>query len=70
MLTSTVTHVLSDHSKIDKIKVLMANGTLMKVKSIVECSKRRATEGRIRRKIGANYKRRVNNGETLWIFAI
>ena len=31
---------------------------------------RRATEGRIRRQIGANYKRRVNNGETLWFFAI
>ena len=30
---------LSGHSKIDNTKVLMTNGSLMKVKSIVECSK-------------------------------
>ena len=30
--------VLSCHSKIDKTKVLMENGSLMKVKSIAECS--------------------------------
>ena len=29
----TVKPVLSDYSKIDKIKVLMANGSLMKVES-------------------------------------
>ena len=29
---------LSGHSKIDKTKVLMANGSLIKVKSIAECS--------------------------------
>ena len=35
---STVKPVLSDHSKIDKTKVLMTNGSLMKVESIAECS--------------------------------
>ena len=30
--------LLSDHSKIDKTKILMTNGSLMKVKSITECS--------------------------------
>ena len=35
----TVKFVLSSHSKIDKTKVLMANGSLMKVESIAECSK-------------------------------
>ena len=34
----TVKPVLSDHSKIDKTKVLMTNGSLMKVESIAECS--------------------------------
>ena len=34
----TVKPVLSDHLKIDKTKVLMENGRLMKVKSIAECS--------------------------------
>ena len=34
----TVKHVLSGHSKIDKTKVLMTNGSLMKVESIAECS--------------------------------
>ena len=29
--------VLSGHSKIDKTKVLMTNGSLMKVESIAEC---------------------------------
>ena len=32
--------VLSGHSKIDKTKALKANGSLMKVESIAECSKR------------------------------
>ena len=30
--------VFSGHSKIDKIKVLKTNGSLMKVESIAECS--------------------------------
>ena len=30
--------VLRGHSKIDKTKILMTNGSLMKVKSIAECS--------------------------------
>ena len=30
--------VISGHSKIDKTKVLNTNGSLMKVKSIAECS--------------------------------
>ena len=34
----TVNPVLSDHSKIDKTKVLNTNGSLMKVESIAECS--------------------------------
>ena len=34
----TVKPVLSGHSKIDKTKVLKTNGSLMKVKSIAECS--------------------------------
>ena len=34
----TVKPVLSDLSKINKIKVLKANGSLMKVQSIAECS--------------------------------
>ena len=34
----TVKPVLSGHSKIDKTKILMTNGTLMKVESIAECS--------------------------------
>ena len=36
-LVSTVKPVLSGHSKIDKTKVLMTNGSLMKVESIAEC---------------------------------
>ena len=36
----TVKPVLSGHSKIDKIKILLTNGSLMKVKSIAEYSKR------------------------------
>ena len=36
---ATVKPVLSDHSKIDNTKV-KTNGSLMKVKSIAECSKR------------------------------
>ena len=32
----TVKPVLNDHSKIDKIKVLKTNGSLMKVESIAE----------------------------------
>ena len=31
--------VLSGHLKIDKTKVLMENGSLMKVESIAECSR-------------------------------
>ena len=34
----TVNPVLSGHLKIDKTRVLMKNGSLMKVKSIAECS--------------------------------
>ena len=34
----TVKPVLSSHSKIDKTKVLMTNGSLMKVKSIAFCN--------------------------------
>ena len=30
--------VLNSHSKKDKTKILMTNGSLMKVKSIAECS--------------------------------
>ena len=37
-LESTVKPVLSGHLKIDKTKVFMKNGCLMKVKSIAECS--------------------------------
>ena len=37
---STVKPVLSDHSEIDKTKVLKTDGSLMKVESIAECSKR------------------------------
>ena len=37
-LKCTVKPVLCSHSKIDQIKVLMANGNWMKVKSIAECS--------------------------------
>ena len=36
--TDTVKPVLSSHSKIYKTKVIMENGSLMKVKSIAECS--------------------------------
>ena len=35
---NTVKPVLSGHSKIDKTKILMTNGSLMKVESIAECS--------------------------------
>ena len=31
--------VLSGHSKIDKKKVLMTNGSIVKVKRVAECSK-------------------------------
>ena len=34
----TVKPVLSGHSKIDKTKILMANGSFIKVESIAECS--------------------------------
>ena len=34
----TVKPVLSSHSKIDKTKILMNKGSLMKVESIAECS--------------------------------
>ena len=32
-------HVLSGHSKIDKMKVLKTGGSLMQVESIAECSR-------------------------------
>ena len=35
----TVKPVLSGHSKIDKMEILMTNGSLMKVDSIAECSR-------------------------------
>ena len=35
---STVKPVLRGHSQINKTKVLMTNGSFMKVKSIAECS--------------------------------
>ena len=35
---NTVKPVLSGHLKLDKTNVLMENGSLMKVKSIAECS--------------------------------
>ena len=35
---NTVKPVLCGHSKIDKIKILLTNGSLMKVESIAECS--------------------------------
>ena len=34
----TVKPVLNGHSKIDKTKIFMTNGSLMKVTSIAECS--------------------------------
>ena len=37
-LNCTVKTVLSGHSKMDKTKISMTNGSLMKVKSIAECS--------------------------------
>ena len=37
---STVSPVLNSHSKIDKTRILMTNSSLMKVKSIAECSPR------------------------------
>ena len=37
-VASTVKLDLSDHSKVDKTKILKTNGSLMKVKSIAECS--------------------------------
>ena len=39
-LRTTVKPVLSGHSNIDKTTGLKDNGSLMKVKSIAECSKR------------------------------
>ena len=35
---NTVKPVVSGHLKIDKTRMLITNGTLMKVKSIAECS--------------------------------
>ena len=37
-MQDTVKPVLSGHSKIDKTNTLLTNGSLMKVKSIAECS--------------------------------
>ena len=34
----TVKPILSSHSKIDKTKILLTNGSLMKAHSIAECS--------------------------------
>ena len=38
-MKDTVKPVLSGHLKIDKTKILMENGSLMKVESIAECSR-------------------------------
>ena len=38
LVYNTVKPVLSGHLKTDKTKVLMANGKIMKVESIAECS--------------------------------
>ena len=38
LVSYTVKPVLSSLSKINKTKILMTNGSLMKVKSIAECS--------------------------------
>ena len=38
LVQHTVTSVYNDYSKTDKTKILMTNGSLMKVKSIAECS--------------------------------
>ena len=38
-MACTVKPVLRGHSKIDKTKILMTNGSSMEVKSIAECSK-------------------------------
>ena len=38
LLVCTIKLVLSDHSKMDKTKIFMTNDSLMKVKSIAECS--------------------------------
>ena len=35
---NTVKSVLNGHSKIDNTKILITNGSLMKVESIAECS--------------------------------
>ena len=37
-IMNTVKPVQNGHSKIDKTKILMTNGSLMKVKSIGECN--------------------------------
>ena len=37
-VVNTVKPVFSSHSKEDKIKILITNGSLMKVESIAECS--------------------------------
>ena len=39
MFVTTVKPVENGHSKIDKTKILMANGSLMKVERNAECSK-------------------------------
>ena len=38
IMIPAVKPVLKGHSKIDKTKILMTNGSLMKVESIAECS--------------------------------
>ena len=37
-IMNTIKPVLSRHSKIDKTKIFIKNGSLMKVKSMAECS--------------------------------
>ena len=37
-MASTVKPALKGHSQLDKTKILMTNGSLMKVKSIADCS--------------------------------
>ena len=50
--TCTEKPALSGHSKIDKTKVLMTNGSLMKAESIEECRLSSAHEQKSREKVG------------------
>ena len=38
LIVDTVKPVLSGHSKIDKTKIFITNGCLMKIKSVAECN--------------------------------